>query len=55
MQSDNNKLVRRAGGRQKMATKGHGCSGKKNHQQQRKEKMDKELAKIRARMEDLAL
>jgi hypothetical protein len=38
-----------------MATKVHGCGGKKNHQQQRKEKMDKELTEIRVRMEELAL
>ena len=38
-----------------MATEGHGCGGKKNHQQQRKDEMDKELAEIRARMEELAL
>jgi hypothetical protein len=38
-----------------MATEGHGCGGKKNHQQQRKYEMDKELAEIRERMEELAL
>jgi hypothetical protein len=38
----------------KMATEGHGCGGKKNHQQQREAKMDKEIVEIRVRMEDLA-
>jgi hypothetical protein len=54
LQSDN-KISKRAGRRQNMATKVHGHGGKKNHQQQRKEKMDKELAEIRVRMEELAL
>jgi hypothetical protein len=55
LQSDNNKFSRREDRNRKMATEGHGCGGKKNHQQQRKDEMDKELAEIRARMEELAL
>jgi hypothetical protein len=39
----------------KMATKGHRHDGKKIHQQQSKEVMDKELFDIRARMEELKL
>ena len=38
-----------------MDTKGHGHGGKKNHHQQRKYEMDKEIAEVRARMEELAL
>jgi hypothetical protein len=38
----------------KMATEGHGCDGKNNHQQKRKDEMDKELIEIRERMEELA-
>jgi hypothetical protein len=37
-----------------MAIEGHGCGGKKNHQQKRKDEMDKELMEIRERMEELA-
>jgi hypothetical protein len=37
-----------------MATEGHERGGR-GHQQMSKEKMDKELAEIRERMEDLAL
>jgi hypothetical protein len=55
LQSDNNKFSRRADRNRKMATEGHGCGGKKNHQQQRKDEMDKELTEVRARMEELAL
>jgi hypothetical protein len=54
LQSDSNKFSRRADRNRKMATEGHGCGGKKNHQQQRKDEMDKELTEIRARMEELA-
>jgi hypothetical protein len=39
----------------KMATEGHARDGKKIHQQQSKDAMDKELTEIRARMEILAL
>jgi deoxycytidylate deaminase len=39
----------------KMATEGHRRDGKKIHQQPSKDEMDKELAEIRARMEELAL
>jgi hypothetical protein len=39
----------------KMATEGHACDGKKIHQQPEQAEMDKELAEIRARMEELAL
>jgi hypothetical protein len=38
-----------------MATEGHASDGKKIHQQQRKDAMDKELVEIRVRMEILAL
>jgi hypothetical protein len=38
-----------------MATKGHRNDGKKIHQQQRKEVMDKELTEIKVRMDELAL
>ena len=39
-----------------MSTKGHGCGGKKNHQQQKKNpEMDLELAEVRERIEKLAL
>jgi hypothetical protein len=55
LQSDSNKFTRRADRNKKMAAKGHGHSGKKNHHQQRKTDMDKELTEIRARMEELAL
>jgi hypothetical protein len=55
LQSDNNKFSRREDRNRKMATEGHGRGGKKNHQQQRKDEMDKELTEIRARMEELAL
>jgi hypothetical protein len=39
----------------KMATEGHGCAGKKNHQQMSKAVIDEELTEIRAKMEELAL
>jgi hypothetical protein len=39
----------------KMATEGHRRDGKKIHQQPSKAEMDKELAEIRERMEELAL
>jgi hypothetical protein len=39
----------------KLATEGHRCDGKKNHQQLRKVEVDKELTEIRERMEILAL
>jgi hypothetical protein len=55
LQSDNNKFSRRADGNRNMATEGHGRGGKKNHQQQEKVEMDKELVEIRARMDELAL
>jgi hypothetical protein len=38
-----------------MATEGHGRGGNKNHHQQGKVVMDKELTEIRVRMEKLAL
>jgi hypothetical protein len=38
-----------------MATEGHAHGGKKNHQQQENAARDKELAEIRARMDELAL
>jgi hypothetical protein len=44
-------FARREDRNRKMATEVHGCSGKKNHQHQRKDDMDEELTKIRARME----
>jgi hypothetical protein len=37
-----------------MGIEGHGRGGKKNHQQKRKDEMDKELMEIRARMEELS-
>jgi hypothetical protein len=37
----------------KMATEGHRCDGKKIHQQPSKDDIDKDLAKIKARMEEL--
>jgi hypothetical protein len=56
LQSDNNKFSRRADGNKNMATEGHGRGGKKNHQQQpSKVEMDRELAEIRVRMDELAL
>ena len=55
MQSDRNKFARRADRNRKMAIEGHGRGGKKNHQQQRKYERDEELAKIRERMEELAV
>jgi hypothetical protein len=39
----------------KMATKGHACNGKNIHQQQRNDVMDKQIIKIIARMDELAL
>jgi hypothetical protein len=54
LQSDSNKFFRRADRNRKMVVEGHGHGGKKNHQQQRKAKMDKELTDIRARMEELS-
>jgi hypothetical protein len=38
-----------------MATKGHEHGGRGDHQQKTKVEIDKELAEIRARMEQLAL
>jgi hypothetical protein len=38
-----------------MATEGHECGGRGDHQQKTKAKIDKEFAEIRARMEQLAL
>jgi hypothetical protein len=38
-----------------MTTEGHARGGKKNHQQQENAARDKELAEIRARMDELAL
>jgi hypothetical protein len=38
-----------------MATEGHARDGRKNHQQLSKDVMDKDLAEIRARMEELSL
>jgi hypothetical protein len=55
LQSDSNRLAKRAGRRLKMATEGQGCGHREDHKQQRKDEMDKELAEIRARMEELAL
>jgi hypothetical protein len=43
LQSDSNKFARREDRNRKMATEGHGRGGKKNHQQKRKDEMDKEL------------
>jgi hypothetical protein len=39
----------------RMATEGHARGGKKIHQQQENAARDKELAEIRARMDELAL
>jgi hypothetical protein len=55
LQSESNKFSRREDRNNKMATEGHGCGGKKNHQQHRKYEMDKELTEVRERMEELAL
>jgi hypothetical protein len=55
LQSDRNKFSKREDRNKKMDTEGHGSGGKKNHQQQRKDEMDKDLAEIRVRMEELAL
>ena len=55
LQSDSNKFSRRVDRNRKMATEGHGRGGKKNHQQQRKDEMDKELIEVRERMKELAL
>jgi hypothetical protein len=55
LQSDNNKFSRRADRNRKMATEGHGCGGGKNRNKKKIHEMDKELAEIRERMEELAL
>jgi hypothetical protein len=55
LQSDRNKFARRANRNKNMVTKSHGCGGKKNHQQPRKDEMDKELIETRAIMEELSL
>jgi hypothetical protein len=54
LQSDNNRLAKRAGRRKKMAIEGRERGQGKDHQQKGKYEMDKELAEIRARMEELA-
>jgi hypothetical protein len=51
----NNRLSKRAGRRKKMATEGHGRGRREDHQPKGKDEMDKELAEVRARMEQLAL
>jgi hypothetical protein len=37
-----------------MVVEGHGCGGKKNHQQQKYAEMEKELIEIRERMEEFS-
>jgi hypothetical protein len=55
LQSDNNKFSRRKDRKRKMVTEGHECGGRGYHQQMSKEEIEKEIAEIRARMEQLAL
>jgi hypothetical protein len=54
LQSDNNIFSKRAGRRSKMAIEVQECGHREDCKQQSEAEMDKELAEIRARMEELA-
>jgi hypothetical protein len=55
LQSDSNKFARKADRNRKMATEGYERGGRGDHQQMIKVEMDKEITKIRVRMEELSL